>query len=294
MLWIIFSLLAALCWGIVDIADKYVLTKWFKQSITPTIIMGVIGLIASLVVYLINGFSPLSYFNIFLAIIAGIFWFLAVGVFYFKALQIGEASRVVPLFFLSNLFITLFAAVFLGEIFTTSKYLGIFLLFFSSILLTVKKFKISLDKAFWLMLLASIVISIERVLLKYILNFGDYWTVFSWERIGVLIATIPVLYFYYPELQKTVKTHGKKVIAVVSASKSLHILALLFSTIAISLGFVALANALSSVELFFVLAFTVLLSIFYPQILKEEITKSTVLLKLVAIILMFVGALLVT
>jgi drug/metabolite transporter (DMT)-like permease len=57
---------------------------------------------------------------------------------------------------------------------------------------------------------------------------------------------------------------------------------------------VTLVAALSSVQPFFVLLIAVVLSVFYPKILKEEIGKSAVLLKAVAILVMFAGAVLIT
>lgn len=294
MLWVILSILAALTWAIVNTVDKYVLTKWVRKPIVPVMILGVVGLLASILVYLFHGFSQLSYFNIFLSFIAGIFYIL-MSIFYFKAVKIEEISRVIPLFHLSPLFILLFATLFLGEFFTPIKYLGIFLLVIGAILISSKNFiKISLGKAFWFMLFSVISISIYYVLLKYLLNFADFWTIFSYTRIGTIFALIPIFYFSFPDLTKTVKEHGKKVVGVISLNESLNLVGVLLITIATAVGYVTLVNALSSVQPFFVLLFAVILSVFYPKILKEEITKHTIFLKLIAIVIMFVGAVLIT
>jgi len=69
-MWIIFSILTAFYWAIVNTVNN----KWVKQPIIPVIILGIIGLIASIIVYFIYGFSFLSNFNIFLALVAGIFY----------------------------------------------------------------------------------------------------------------------------------------------------------------------------------------------------------------------------
>jgi len=57
MLWILFSILAALVWAIVSIVDKYIFTKWIRKPVIPLMILGVIGLVASFFVYLFHGFS---------------------------------------------------------------------------------------------------------------------------------------------------------------------------------------------------------------------------------------------
>lgn len=294
MSWIIFSVSAALCWAVKNIVDKYVLTKWVKNPIVPVMILGMIGLIASLLVYIFHGYSDLSLFNIFLSFTAGITYIL-MAVFYFKAVKIEEISRIIPLFYLSPIFILFFAALFLGEVFTPLKYLGILLLILGSVLISSKKFmKPTFGKAFWFMILAGISISVNIVITKYLLNFADFWTIFSYIRIGAIFVLIPIFYFNSSDLISTVKEHGKKVISVISLNESLNLVGVLFITIAISIGYVTLVNALSSIQPFFVLSFTVVLSIFYPKILKEEIGKSVMLLKLFAIFLMFVGAILVT
>lgn len=250
-MWVIFSILAALCWAIVNIVDKYILTKWVRQPIILVIILAIIGLIASIIVYFIYGFSYLSYFNIILAFIAGIFYILMV-IFYFRAVKIEEVSRVIPLFFLSPLFILIFAGIFLGEVFILSQYLGIILLMVGAILISSKGLsRISLGKAFWWMMLSVIAISINALLTKYLLNFADYWTIFAWTRIGAAIGIIPITYIYLPELINTVKQYGKKVVAVISANETLNLFGILSVTIAVSIGDVTLVNALSSVQPFF-------------------------------------------
>lgn len=294
MSWILFSILAALIGAIVNVVDKYILTKWIRKPIVPVMILGIVGLLSSLVIYLFYGFSYLSYFNILISFVAGILYILAV-IFYFKAVKIEEVSRVVPLFFLSPLFILLLAALFLGEIFTLTKYVGIFLLVTGAILISSKNIKrLSFGKAFCFVILSVISISIYYILLKYLLNFADFWTIFAYIKIGTIFALIPIFYFYFPDLIKTAKEYGNKVIGIMSLNELLTLVAVLFSTIAVSVGYVTLVEALASAQAFFVLLFAVILSIFYPQILKEEITRHTIFLKSIAIIAMSIGAVLVT
>jgi len=294
MSWVILSILAALCWSVVNMVDKYVVTKWFKQPLVPVIMLGIIGLLASFLVYLTSGFTFLSYSKMTLALLTGIFYVL-MSVFYFKALKIEEVSRIIPLFYLSPLFILFLAAIFLGEVFTLPKYLGIVLLVIGAILISSKnRLKLNFSKSFGWMMLSVISSSISSLLTKYLLDFADYWTIFAYTRIGAAIGIIPIAYIYLPELINTVRKHGKKVVAVMSANEILNLFAVLFIIIATSIGYVTLVHALSAIQPFFVLLFVVILSIFYPSILKEEIGKSVILLKLLAIALMFIGAVLIT
>ncbi|MDO8663423.1 MAG: DMT family transporter [Candidatus Wildermuthbacteria bacterium] len=293
-MWIFFTISSAFCFAIVNIVDKYTITKWVRQPITPVIISGASSLMGILLVYLFHGFSILSYFHIFLALIPGIFYALFL-ILYFKALKIEEVSRVVPLLYLSPLFVSFLAALFLNEIFTPLKYSGIAFLMTGSILILSKGFfKVNLGKAFWLILLAVFFNAIAGILTKYLLGFADFWTIFAYRNIGAVILLVPLSIVYFQELTYTAKKSGKKVIAVIFANNTLALFALFLSTIAVSIGFVSLVNALSSIQPFFVLVFTILLGAFYPNILKEEINKKVIFQKITAIALMFIGVILIT
>ncbi|MDO8424550.1 MAG: EamA family transporter [bacterium] len=292
-MWIFFSILAPLCWAIANAIDKYILTKWVKKPLIPIIITGVVGLATSSVIYFIRGFSELSSFNIFLALTSGVITIL-LYVFYFKAIQIEEASRIVPLFYLSPLFVLILAAIFLNEVFTPEKYLGIFLLIAGAVLISIKNFsKISFGKAVGWMALSAVFGSITALLAKYLLNLADFWTIFSYRSMGMAIGSLPIAYFYFSDLRKVVKQFGKRTIVAISASETMGLIGILFITIATSAGFVTLVNALSSIQPFFVLIITGLLGVFYPHIIKEESSRKIMFQKTVAIIVMFVGVLLI-
>jgi transporter family protein len=293
-MWVFFSILAAFSWSISNIIDKYVLTKWIRKPLIPVIATGAVELVVGIIVYFVHGFSYLSALNIFLAILGGVIT-ISLYIFYFKAMQIEEASRVVPLFYLAPLFISIFAALFLNEIFGPLKYLGIFLLIIGAVLISVKSFlKISFGRAFWWMVLAAAFNAAGALLTKYLLNSADFWTIFGYKCLGMVLASIPIAYFYMADLLGAVKQHGKKVFVAMSASEAITAGGILFAIIAASIGYVTMTNALSSVQPFFVLLITLFLSIFYPRILKEEIGKGLVFQKLVAIVLMFIGVMIIT
>ena len=150
--------------------------------------------------------------------------------------------------------------------------------------------KVNFGISFYLMILASFCSAIGQVITKYLLNFADYWTIFSYIRIGTFFILIPIFYLYFKDLISTVKKHGKRVIIVVSFNEILSLGAVILSIIAASIGYITLVNALSAIQPFFVLILTIIISIFFPKILKEEIKKSAISQKLIAIVMMFAGA----
>ena len=293
MSWVLLSILAAFLWALVNVFDKYAITKLVKHPYTPVMVVSTIGLIASILVYLFHGYAVLSWTQLLLAFLAGLFY-LGMDVFYFYAIRLDEISKLVPLFYLTPLFILVLAALSLSEVFTTQKYAGIFLLVFGAMLLSMKKgLNFSLGKAFWLMILSCISLAISQVLMKYLLHTVDYWTVFSYIRIGTFLGSIPLLYACIPDIKRTFRKQGTKAFAIISVGGSLNVVAVLLITAAASVGYVTLVNALASFQPFFLLAITVCLSLFYPHIIKEEISKGAVTLKFLAVLCLVLGGVLV-
>lgn len=292
-MWIILAISSAALFAVVNIIDKIVLEKWVKDPLVPTIITGFINLIVGFIIFALLGSSSLSLTNIALAFLAGFLGHVSIIIF-FRAAKSEEISRIIPLFYLEPLFILVIAAIFLGEIFTPIKYLGILMLVFGAVLISLKNFKkIRFGKSFWLMILSAIILSIVAVLIKYLLGYADFWTIFAYSRFGVIFALIPVLYLSYQNLLNTLKLHGKKVLVVMSLSETLSIAAMLLSIAAVSIGYVTLVTALGSVQPSIVLLFSIILSIVYPKVFEEELKKSIITQKIIAVLFIFIGAILI-
>jgi drug/metabolite transporter (DMT)-like permease len=293
MSWMFLSILAALLWSVVNIFDKYIISKLVEKPILPIIVMETIGMITSAAIFTIHGFQSLSLVNILLAIIAGNFYTL-MTFFYFHAIKIEELSKVIPLFYLTPLFISIIAAFFLGEIFTPPKYLGVILLVAGAMILSSNKMSLKFNKAFWFMILASFVQAINQVITKYLLNFADFWTVFGYIRIGAFAALTPLIIINLENFKSIYKKRGIKPFCFIIASESLNMLGILSITLAAARGFITLVNALSSLQPLFVLLLTLIISALYSQNLKEEIGGLIIARKIFAILMMFVGVVLIS
>jgi hypothetical protein len=72
------------------------------------------------------------------------------------------------------------------------------------------------------------------------------------------------------------------------------VIAIFIFTIATSLGPVTLVNSIGALQPLFVLMMTLLFSMFLPHIMKEEIDRHTIFMKVIAIALLIVGSVLVS
>jgi uncharacterized membrane protein len=209
-------------------------------------------------------------------------------------MKIEEASRVIPLFYLSPIFILVIASLFLGETLNYVKYIGVILLVVGAIVISVKMpFKLKFGKAFWLMVSAAFLVAINQVQIKYLLGYADWWSVFFYMRIMTFLCAIPLIVLNWNSIKELFDKKGKKPFAFMALSELINICGIMSITIATSLGLVSLISALASVQPFFVLLFASLISIFYPKVFREEIGKGNLWLKVIAIVIMFIGLILV-
>src|SRR3989344_4119604 len=142
MLWLIIIILAYLILSIVFLVDKYLLISSFPNPKIFAFNVGVLGILA-LVFAPFVGFEFPGAGQIALSLLSGalfiygLFWF-------FKALRLFEASRVVPAISgLLPIFTFIFVYIFSGgkEIFTPKEFSSFVLLVLGTILITYQKEK---------------------------------------------------------------------------------------------------------------------------------------------------------
>lgn len=287
--WVILAIIAAFCWACSNIIDKFALNR--HKPIVIMAFLSFLSIIVAVVVYFFHGFQSLTPTQMLLGLLLGALYFIGIY-FYCIALSGGEVSRIIPLFSIIPLFVLIFSVVFLKEILPAVKYLGIFLIVAGSFLISFKKKKIIPDKYFWYVVIASVFFAADSVLMDYLLISIDYWTVFSYERIGDFLLILPFMFIYRKDITFLLKK--KKQALLISSSEVFNIIGLFLITIATSLGPVALVRALSQIQDFFVLMLSVVISLFVPKMFKEEINSKILLIKFAAIILLIAGIIIIT
>ncbi len=294
--WFWFALMAPAFWGLNNVINKFLMTKKFQSYYSIAVYLNSIDLIFAAAVYLTTSVS----FMFPYAILAMIFGVLPVVAFWFytKALMVEEISRITPLFQFIPIFVVFMSVIFLDEILSAQKYFGVALIVLTSLLISYRKSEDggSFSAALKLMIPFSVIFAVYNILNKILLGYLDYWSMFFWMMIGSFLGVMLMLAFPKPrkEFLDTLPLLGKRTFGVSLLGESTYILGTLFSLIAISLGYVSLVSALSGLQTFFVFVYMLMLSLFLPNILKEDTTKGIILLKLSAVILMFIGTWLIT
>jgi drug/metabolite transporter (DMT)-like permease len=294
--WLVFALLSPAFWGLNNVFNKFLVAKKFRGYFSIVSYLHFIDLIFAGIIYFVVPVSFSFPYAVF-AMAVGLFP-LAAFWFYTEALRVEEVSRVTPLFQFIPLLVVFLSALFLDEILSAQKYFGVALIVVTSILISYRKSETGnvLSSAFKLMIPFSVILSVYTILLKYLLSYLDYWSIFFWMIIGSFFGVLVLLAFSGPrrEVVETVPTLGPRTFIVALVGEGVYVLGTVCSLIAMSLGYVSLVSALSGLQNFFVFAYMLLLSLFVPTILKEDTCRSVVVLKIAAISLMFVGTWLIT
>lgn len=292
MTWLLAALSTYLILAIVFLVDKYLLTQRIPN---PRIYAFLVGLLGGLAVLLIPfvGFSIPGTSQIFISLLAGAIYIFALFWFY-KGLQVFEASRVVPaitgilpLFTFGITFIFFRAEAVLSP----KTLIAFLLLILGSVLITYEKKKDVSLKCLRISALAAFFLALSFVLTKYVYLAQAFWPGFIWIRLGgVLMALtfLPFLRDIKKIISQTKEKAQKETALLFVSNQGLGALAIILQNWAIALAplaYIAVINALQGTQYVFLLIFALILSFKFPQIIKEEISKEVILQKIIAILL---------
>lgn len=219
---------------------------------------------------------------------------------YFYALQRDEASIAVPLFQMVPVFSLILGYFVLGEALTSFQLLGGFLIILGAIfmsldLTTHKKIKLK-KEVFGLMALSSLLFAINFLFFKYFAINAQFCVTSFWEYIGFAVFATLLLVFvksYRDEFFKILKTNKVSVLTINGANEIINILAKASFNFASLLAPVTLIWIVNGLQPFFIFIFGIFLTLMFPKIAQENISKKVLIQKTFSIIMMFIGAYLI-
>jgi len=294
--WLIYALVGTISLANTAILDKFILGSYIRDATAYLVSLIVVQQLFAFLVLVFKGFE-FTYPSSVIAFFAGSFQ-VVLWVSYLKALQVEEVSRVTPLVFIYPLFVFAAAALFLQETLTAPKYAGGMLLVLSAALVSYKPVKrkaaIVLSPAFKYLFFFWVFVALYAVTAKYLLSFMDEWHLYFWSSLGNLIFCLPLLrsIVIRSEIRNLLRIN--RVLGAVLLEEFFDFTGRLGFIFAYALGSVSLVASVNALQPLVVLMYVVILSLFMPGILKEEIGKETLALKSAAVILVFTGMYLIT
>lgn len=296
MSWLIVIISAYFIFAVVNLVDKYLLAGPIPDPKVYTFYIGVLGVLVLFLAPFV-GFSVPQPSQIILSLLAGAIFIYGLFWFY-KALRDFEVSRVVPaiggilpLFTLGLIYIFSAGKETLGYF----EFFAFILLILGSILITYERGKKISFKSLQISAIAAFFLALSFVLTKYVYLAQPFWSGFIWIRIGGFLMAI-FFFLLFKEIREEIfkkkVSFKKKTIGVFLSNQAMGAGASILQNWAIflaPLAYVAIINALQGINYAFLLVFIIFLSLKFPQILKEEISKKILFQKIIAILLIGAG-----
>lgn len=301
--YIIIAIIAYSLFAINGVIDKFLLSKAVRSPAVYAFFIGITGPMTFVLVPLTfipqlhMKFTFLSWTDLLIAIAAGASF---VGALYYlyKATQQTSVSRILPIEGgLVPVFTLIFAYVILGERLLQTQLIAFAFLVVGAVIVSLRHDKTGWHaKAFTNAVIAALLFALSFVLTKYTFDNSNFISGLIWTRVGFFVVSMGFL--LNPSVRKGIKevpkgtTKGNKYLylgARISGSLSGFL-----QNYAISLGSVTIVNAMQGTQYALVLIGTVLLSKYYPNILKEKVTRQILALKILAIVLIATGLVFLT
>ena len=308
MTWLTIAISAYFILAVVFLVDKYLLTEAIPNPRVYAFYVGALG-ISVLVLAPFVGFYVPGISQLILGVLSGMVFIY--GLFWlYKSLQLFEPSRVVPAIGgLTPLFVFgLIYILTLGqETFSLKELTAFILLVLGSILITVKKEKITNLKSLKFSALTAFLLALSFVLIKYVYLAQPFWNGFIWRGIGGFLMAI-CFFIFFPDVKKEifgkiklrqneasgVEREGSaadkpiKTVIIFLSNQIAGAGATILHNWAIALApliYVPFVNALQGTQYAFLFILAVILSLKFPRMLKEEISQEVILQKIIAILL---------
>lgn len=305
MSWLAVAVSSYLILAVVYLVDKHLLTGFITNPKVYTFYVGILWILALLLIPFVGFYVP-EKSQIILSLSAGavfiwgLFWF-------YKTLHLFEASRVVPAVGgLTPLFTFVLIYVFTSgqEALSLRGVTAFILLIIGSVLISLRKEKLINLKSFKFSALTALFFSLAFILVKYVYLAQSFWNGFIWRSMGGFLMAVCFLAIF-PEIRKEILVKrkspllgkSKKTVTVFISNQLAGAGSAILQNWAIflaPLASVPLIHALGGTQYAFLFIFSIFLSLKFPEVVKEEVSKGVIFQKIVAILLIGGGLVLLS
>ena len=294
--WLILSLVGAAALSVTGIIDKLILGRFVRDPLAYLVVLVVMQqtLVLAIPAHLGWGFV---YPQTLYALIAGAFQ-VVLWTAYLIALKQEETSRVAAMVYVFPVFVFLGAYLFLGETLELDHYLGGALLVVSALMISYRPGRqgsIILSPALKYMSVFWVFTAAYALASKYLLGFMTEWHLILWSSLGSLLTVLPFL--GRKSIRKEAAGYfrgGAFLILALFADEIFDLLGRGAFIFAYGKGSVALVSSVAAMQPFITLIYVILLGLFIPGLLAEELDRKTMALKMVAVALIVIGVYLVS
>ncbi|MFA6603365.1 MAG: DMT family transporter [Patescibacteria group bacterium] len=299
-MWLLFAFSSPVLWAVSTHIDKYLVEKYFKNSSTAVLMVftSLIGLVALPFIWLHQPqVLALPRTAIAVMMASGILYMGAM-LLYLQAIQTEEASVVAPLFQASAVWGGALAYFLLGEKLTPAQLAGGAIVLVAGAILSLDKsmrfgrIKIGLVLR---MGACTLALALSSVIFKYFAVNDEFWSTVFWTFAGeaVLGMAIMAIPAYARQMFRLLRASPAALLAVNGTNELINLGGGLGARYALMLAPVALVQAIVSTTTLFVFLFGVLITVFWPSLGREDLSRRNLLQKGAGAVLVAVGVALI-
>jgi drug/metabolite transporter (DMT)-like permease len=301
MSWLLFAFSGPVLWAISTHLDKYLVERYFKHSDVAVLLIftALIGAITlPFIWYREPKVVDLSFGNAALMALSGVLY-LGGMLFYLRALQTEEASAVAPFFQAAPLFGFVLGYLVLGETLSPEQMVGGALIVGGTLLVSLRaeRRRTSFNwRLAALMLTCALSLAVSSLIFKMFALRDDFWPTTFWMFVGEALFGTALLAVrsYRRQFIELLRSNPGAVLTVNAVNELINLGGSLGTRYALLLAPLGIVQAIGSTTTLFVFVFGVLLSVFFPRLGRENLSRRELLHKGAAAVLVAVGALLVT
>ncbi|MFO7807544.1 MAG: hypothetical protein R6V40_03960 [Candidatus Moraniibacteriota bacterium] len=280
------------------IFSKFLLTGKIKDWKLYSFYVGILSLNG--IIFAPFGMVWRGWMLLLISLLAGVVFYISI-VFLYRALQRSSASRVYVLFgAVVTIGTLLWEHILVGKEFTFEEILGAFFLIVGGFFISFKIYKLKFFSNYKNAFTAGLLMSFALVMLKYAFDGQNFVTGYVFSRVGIFLTAMGLLgsasfrSVVKKNFSKKERGNQKGNFAGVLAAKVVSGIGTLMVNFAISLGSVALVNALVSVQYLFTFLLATVLGIYFKDYLQEKLSFYNVVFKALGVIAVVAGVIMVS
>lgn len=294
MTWLIYILISVFLGSFIGLFDKFFCNKKIKNIYSFAFLINLIYLPINILVTFYLRKTIVFGIPFLLSLLSGAAFFLT-WIFWWKALTFIETSRASAISSSQPVINAIFAMIFLNEFLTGEKWIAVILIITGAVLVTWEKNKSSgSTKGYLFVLFAVFFGAIGNLILKGVTRTMPALTANSLA----FYVSFPLycIFLFNKNILREVKDNlqNSKNMGLLVVRGLIGYVMIGFFALAIGSGPIALVTAINGASPAVVFVLAIVMSIFWPKIIKEELTRQTLLIKSFAIILIIIGVVIIS
>lgn len=190
---LIAAILSPFIWGLMNVVDKYIVSHKVKNPLSFSAVVALVNILFGVIVSLFLQWGGLEFGWFIFPIIAGILYG-SQFFFYYYILSKKDVSHMVGLLYVYPIILILLSFLFLNEIISFWGYLGIFLIIFGALMLSLHIKKIGLLRGFGLMIPFILCVAFAEFFMKVSTNNLPAWNGFAINLLAMGLTVLFVLF----------------------------------------------------------------------------------------------------